>query len=269
MQKGCVSYRLRRAFTMKIWKFELKKLWRRKLFLLLTLIAITCVALIFFRNYWAEDKVVEQTLYLIEPHNGSTTQTLNTYKEERLFREESDTLDEEFLAAYENVELMSERVYQWMADVTNKNWDRVPESEMAFIQTVLQHMEYGETYSGYSDEQLEQAIERNQILLENNLPFEDATYSITTPNFMKAVFSLFLSIPVLGLLVLLLGDVLVYHSYTCYTADNNMAAAFREIYGAIDCDCLYLDPNSCCLFCNPFLLWWTNGQFFISTACSV
>lgn len=194
---------------MKLWKFELKKLWRRKQFLILTLITILAVLFIFLRNYWSQDEIVTRHFESLSSHSTSVSQIKNTYKDEMILRSENDRLDDAFITAHDNAYLMEDRFKVWLNVINNKNWHHMPEAELAFIQTVRNHISYGEIYPGYSNEQLEEAMERNQLLIELGLPYEDELYSITTPNFMKIVFSYLLSLPTLGLFVLLLGDIMV------------------------------------------------------------
>ncbi|MHA6252867.1 hypothetical protein [Oceanobacillus sp. CAU 1775] len=154
---------------MKLWKFELKKLWRRKQFLLFTFIAIIGVAVLYFQSYWSQDDIVDRNVATMASHSSTVAQIVNKYDNEMDLKVEAENLDETFIATYENVNLMSQRFNQWFSSVTEMNWEFVPQNEMAFIETVLQHIEYGGDYGGYLDGQLEQSLERNQILIENNL----------------------------------------------------------------------------------------------------
>lgn len=190
-------------------RFELKKLWRRKQFLILTLIVIACIATIFFRNYWSQDDIVDQAFQSMSPHSMSVAEIENTYRNEMMFHSDDDNLDEAFIAEHDNAQLMSDKLSQWQETIRNREWDQIPEAEMAFIQTVLKHNEYGETYEGYGDDELEQSIKRNEILLEHSLPYEHELYSLSTTNFMKVVFIFLLSVPGLAILIFLLGDLLV------------------------------------------------------------
>ena len=189
--------------------FELKKLWRRKQFLILALIAVACVLVIFLRNFWAQDEIVDRAFHSMAPHSNSVMKIGNEFREEMIFRSEDDALDEAFMDAHENAKAMKSEFENWLQAMRNKKWDNVPEAEMAFIQTVLKHMEWEEVYDGYSGNELDQSLEKNKILLEHSLPYEDDLYSLSPPNFMKIVFAFMLSIPALGILVLLLGDQMV------------------------------------------------------------
>ena len=185
--------------------FELKKLWRRKQFLILALIAVACVLVIFLRNFWAQDEIVNRAFQSMAPHSNSVMKIGNQFREEMIFRSEDDALDEAFMDAHENAQAMKGEFENWLQAMRNMKWDNVPEAEMAFNQTVLQHMKWGGSYQGYSGNELDQSLEKNKLLLEILLPYEDDLYSLSTPNFMKIVFSIMLSIPALGVLVLLLG----------------------------------------------------------------
>ena len=64
----------------------------------------------------------------------------------------------------------------------------------------------GMQYGDFKEGELEQLIEKNTILVELELPYEDEMYSITVPNFMKTAATLFLSLYGIMILILLLGD---------------------------------------------------------------
>ena len=194
---------------MKIFVFELKKMWRRKQFLMLTLIALACVMVLFLRNFWAQDEIVNRAFQSMAPHSQSVFKIGNQFREEMMLRSEDATPDKAFMDAFDNSSTMSTEFGKWQEAMRNKEWESVPESEMALIQTIFNHIEWGGSYDGYAEDGLYQSFEKNKILLELSLPYEDDLYSISPPNFTKTVFTYIVSIPALALLVVLLGDQLV------------------------------------------------------------
>lgn len=189
--------------------FELKKLWRRKQFLILTVLVIVTVSALFYRNYWMQDKIVEYQHQTLASHSGSIFALVNEYKDEMFFRSEAGTLDEVFLKRFDQAQLMLENLNSLLAQVENRDWENVPERKLAFLESVQQYIESGGEYEAYTGEELAQKIEYNRILVENSLPYEHDLYSISTTNFMKTVFIHLLSIPGLIVLTLFLGNILV------------------------------------------------------------
>lgn len=184
-------------------------MWRRKQFLMLALIAVTCVMVLFLRNFWAQDEIVNRAFQSMASHSQSVYKVENQFREEMMLRSEDATSDKAFMNAFDNSSKMSTEFGKWQEAMRNKKWDSVPESEMALIQTIFNHIGWGGSYDGYAEDGLHQSFEKNKILLELSLPYEDDLYSISPPNFTKIVFTYIVSIPTLALLVVLLGDQLV------------------------------------------------------------
>ncbi|MBE1555361.1 ABC transporter permease [Sporosarcina limicola] len=214
---------------MNMWMFELKKMWRRKQFLILALIAVACVTVIFLRNFWAQDEILGKVFQSMAPHSQSVYKIGKQFRNEMIHRSE----DKAFMDAYDNARKMSTEFGKWQEAMRNKEWNHVPEAEMAFLQTVLKHIEWGGDYDGYPEDGLYQSFEKNKILLEHSLPYEDDLYSISTPNFMKIVFAFIVSIPALGIFVLLLGDQMVMEkeNNTIRTLSTQPITKWRLLFG--------------------------------------
>ena len=138
-----------------MFRFELKKLWRRKQFLILTVLVIVTVSVLFYRNYWMQDKIVEYQHQTLASHSGSIFALVNEYKDEMFFRSEAGTLTEVFLKRFDQAQLMLENLNSLLAQVENRDWENVPERKLAFLESVQQYIESGGEYKAYKGEELE------------------------------------------------------------------------------------------------------------------
>src|SRR5690625_62120 len=159
-----------RVFTMFL--FELKKLWRRKQFLILTVLVIVAVTALFYRNYWMQDEIRVELYTILAPHSNSTLSLVEAYEDEMYFRSEAGTIDEAFIEKVDQVKLMSEEIRYLLRTIDKQEWDRVPEVEMLFLDSVQKYVELGGEYREFTNEELAQKMEYNSILLEHSLPYE-------------------------------------------------------------------------------------------------
>lgn len=188
---------------MKLLKFELKKTWRRKQFTLLLLLVLVSVLGIFFRNVLVQDEIANKALKNLEPHIQEAYQLQTEFKKEMAKRSVSDT----FLTGYENALKMNTTVRDWELAILDHDWESIPTIEKIFLQGVFYHIvELDGKFGDFDEAKLEQALEKNAILLEHHLPYEDDQYSISTPNFMKSAGTLVFSLYGVLIFILLIGD---------------------------------------------------------------
>src|SRR5690625_7292058 len=88
------------------------------------------------------------------------------------YRSEAGTLDEAFIEKVDQVKLMSDGIRYLLRTIDNQEWDRIPEVEMIFLESVQKHIESGGEYREFTKEELAQRLEYNHILLEHSLPYE-------------------------------------------------------------------------------------------------
>ncbi|HLS35065.1 MAG TPA: ABC transporter permease subunit [Bacillota bacterium] len=189
--------------------FELKKLWRRKQFLIISVLVIVAVTALFYRNYWMQDEIREELFTILSYHSNNTLSLVEEYEDEMYYRSEAGTLDEAFIEKVDQVKLMSDGIRYLLRTIDNQEWDRIPEVEMIFLESVQKHIESGGEYREFTKEELAQRLEYNHILLEHSLPYEHDRYSISTTNFMKSVFGQLLSVQGLVVFVFLFGILFV------------------------------------------------------------
>src|SRR5699024_1494913 len=192
-----------------MFRFELKKLWRRKQFLIIFLFVIVTVTALFYRNYWMKEEITDDLRLALIPHVNSVFSLGEEYEEEMYFRSEAGILDEAFIDEFDQVKRMSEEVKYLRRTIDNQKWDHIPEVEMLFLESVQEYLEFGGEYREFTNEELAQKMEYNSILLEHSLPYEHDLYSISTTNFIKVAFKQLLSVQGLLVLVFLFGILLV------------------------------------------------------------
>lgn len=188
---------------MKLLKFELKKIWRRKQFTLLLLVVLVAVLGMFFRNVLVQDEIANKALKNLDPHIQEAQQLQSEFEKEMAKRSVSDS----FLSGYENSKEMNTTVRDWELAIRNHDWESIPTIEKNFLQGVYYHVvDLRGKFGEFDEAKLEQALEKNAILLEHQLPYEDDQYSISTPNFMKSAGTLVFSLYGVLIFILLIGD---------------------------------------------------------------
>lgn len=187
---------------MKLLKFELKKTWRRKQFILLLLLTVIFVLGTFYRNVLVQDEIANEAIKDLEPHIHEANTLLAEFEKEVGKR----SVSEFFLDGYENAIVMNEAVRDWELAIQDYDWAEIPIIEERLLQTIVRHLEFEGKYDVFQVGELEQALEKNTILLEHGLSYEDSRYSLTVPNFMKSAATYILSLYGILIVVLILGD---------------------------------------------------------------
>src|SRR5690625_1462124 len=85
--------------------FELKKLWRRKQFLIISVLVIVAVTALFYRNYWMQDEIREELFTILSYHSNNTLSLVEEYEDEMYYRSEAGTLDEAFIEKVDQVKI--------------------------------------------------------------------------------------------------------------------------------------------------------------------
>ncbi|WP_158234678.1 ABC transporter permease subunit [Lentibacillus sediminis] len=190
---------------MQLFKFEFKKNWRKKQFVILSLLVLLFVSGMFFRNVWMQSEIgnnAEQ--FMVTPHAQHVLSLENELREQA-----NDNPDDEILQAqFANVQEMSASFHDLQNALQNDQWGRVPKLEYQFLDTVQTHLESGGDFPSFEGEELSQRLEKNAILIMQQLPYEDANYSLQSANFMKIAASALMSFNGVLLLVFLLGGTL-------------------------------------------------------------
>lgn len=187
---------------MKLLRFELKKNGRSKQLAVLSLLIFVCVGGLFYWNTLTQDEVINRALKELGPQMEAADTLRFDYNRKVAEVGMTDRIQE----GYDNMQAMNQAVRDWHVAITEQDWETIPSIEQRFLQTIIQQNSYGFEYGDFEGDELEQAIEKNRILVELNLPYEDPFISLSSFNFLKQASALFLSPYGLLLLIMLFGD---------------------------------------------------------------
>ncbi|MFD2628024.1 ABC transporter permease [Oceanobacillus kapialis] len=189
---------------MKLLKFEWKKMLRQKKFLILFLIVLACVLGMFYRNVVFQENIAKGLSESMIPHLSEVLQLQQQFEEVQ----ENENSSKNFQVGYENAQNMKQAFEELQMAVQNENWAQYPKFELNFLQTIKTHLELGGTYNSISADDLAKRMEKDSILIELQLPYEDEKYSLAVPNFMKVTATTLFSVFGIVLLVLMVGNVM-------------------------------------------------------------
>lgn len=200
---------------MSLLKFELKKMWHNNTLLILTLIILLSVAAIFFRNAFMQENISHHALLNI----ADISQEVFELHREIESEYRSDFENEELQLKYENAQEMQDSLDYLAETFKNETWIEVPQAELDFLHTVQNHLNMGEKFHTLTESDIQQNIEKNELLISRQLPFEDETYSLATPNFIKSAGTVILSTIAIFVFVLIAGSQLgdEYNQHTIRT----------------------------------------------------
>ncbi|MGE8205548.1 ABC transporter permease subunit [Heyndrickxia sp. NPDC080065] len=187
---------------MKFFKFELKKIIRRKKVILLFLIVLLFVIGVLIRNILMQDKIIERAYINLTPHHQEANNLLIQLKAKM----KEDPKNQALQASFENLVKMTNAISELKSAIDNHEWQSIPKIENTFLKTVTTHLELGGEYKALQGDEFSKRLIKNAILIEHQLPYEDENYSLSMPIFMKSAASLFMSVIGVLILVFIMAD---------------------------------------------------------------
>lgn len=183
---------------MKIYKFEMKKLWHQKKFLWLFIIVLVFTCGIFQQNSLQQGKVSERALKKIElymPEIDNIQSKLETLRKK-------DGLDDLQTKQLEYVKEMGKALYNWKLSIEHQDWNKVPIYEGEFLEVLPLFEGTGGNYQSIQGIEREKAIQKNIWLRSNNIGYEDEAYPVSPHLILKESMKVLLSL--IGILILIL-----------------------------------------------------------------
>lgn len=187
---------------MKLLRFELKKIWRRKKLLIVFLLLTAFVSGMFIRNSYMQAEIKKEALSELEPHIEETNMLVGQYQQGLEQKPDSERLK----IGYENAKKMRYAISNWRAAIESEDWAEIPSLEAEFLQAISFHKDLGGFYTTFTEEEFQQSQEKNAILLQHNIQHEPTKYSLAISNFMKEAVVFFLSIFGIIMLIFIFGD---------------------------------------------------------------
>ncbi|WP_419882556.1 ABC transporter permease subunit [Peribacillus sp. B-H-3] len=180
---------------MNIVRFELRKFWRRKLFLWMTLIVFLCLTGMLVQNHLQKDAMKERALKIIQPIEKENDELYRS-----LQNKPSETQQ------LEHVNEMSQALFNWKAAILEEEWAQIPKYEHDFLVTLQRYSAQGGTFNALTGTDREKALLKNQWLLKEHMPYVDETYPLVPALFLKEAAAFLWALAGLVLLVLLFGN---------------------------------------------------------------
>lgn len=183
---------------MKLFPFEMKKIWRQRKLVWLIVIASLCTSGIYLYNTSNQSMKEEHAREEIESYIDETDQLQANLM--TLQREEA--LDGQQTKQLEHLEKIGSSFFYWSIAISDEDWGEIPTYEKDFLTHVEAFEAAGGEFSALQGTAREKAIQKNAWLREYNLPYEDEAYPIIPSLILKTNVEILLGI--LGVFILLL-----------------------------------------------------------------
>ncbi|MFB7642764.1 ABC transporter permease subunit, partial [Peribacillus butanolivorans] len=189
---------------MKIFLFELKKIWRQKKPLWLFIIILFSISGLFFQNYQKQSTMSERASKAIEPYISDNNTSYNNLKAIEM----EGTLTDLQTKQLEEVIEVGKELVDWKAAIYNGQWDKIPNIEHEFLMHVQQYISHGGEFKSLEGSKLEKAMKKNDWLLAHNLSYADETFPVTPVLYLKNVIMLLFGGGSIFLLLLFFGNII-------------------------------------------------------------
>lgn len=190
---------------MRLFLFELKKLLRQRKLLFLVVLLIVAVLAVTVQSKLYGGALTKQALDDIRIYQDENRLLLKQFEEGLATKGHVES----YQLGYENAIKMNGYLVEWEQAIVSSKWDRIPSIEADFWETIRFHQSINGVFNfiGNMENTLILQQEKNKLLVENNLPYEDERYSFTLPIFIFNSSLTVLGFPFILLLLLLFGDV--------------------------------------------------------------
>ncbi|KYG33024.1 ABC transporter permease [Alkalihalobacillus trypoxylicola] len=176
--------------------FEWKKSWRNHKLLLLIAVSFIIIVSLFLRNVLLQEEFSTNQFDNWINYQQDVFTIMAEYEQGI----SSETVSERNRELHFNSLEMNEVIFDIQEIIRIEDWKALAQLELTFLEKVQIDMELGGSYSALSEQELNQWIEKNKILVANQLPIESSDYPVTSTSFMKMILLLFSGI--MGLLIL-------------------------------------------------------------------
>ena len=187
---------------MKLIRFELRKIYEQKRWLLLVLIVLVSMSGFLWQNISEKSAKQERALEIIEPYVGENQRIQNPL----LTMEESLNESQEIQLEYSHE--MARILVQWRKAIDQEDWQTIPLIEREFLEILEPFEAAGGQFQALEGIARDIAMEKNQWLIDHELAYEDEVFPLSPMLFLKQHTDVFLSIIGVALLVLFFAHTL-------------------------------------------------------------
>lgn len=199
----------------QIFKFEWKKLWRKKRLFMLLFLVVFIISAMYYNNYSKQEEVLLKDSSVIYEYNYEASSLLRAYQD--LLESEPENLNNTRL--YENAMKMNISTMTIQRAYSQGDVENIPNLELEFIEAVENHWNLGGKFNLISEKELDLWKHKTKILVNKDLPYDSDTYPITTGNFTKSMLGIFLGIVGVFIFIFFFSDILCseFEGYTIKT----------------------------------------------------
>lgn len=187
---------------MDIIKFEWKKLWKSKIYLIILLVTIAFIVGLFIRNYYYQDIVKTEKVETFQAQ-GSVVIT-QFIGDQQLLRNDTQAVDPNLEVAIEAGKALYAKIQELVAAVDMDEHLAALDLEIEVYELAMEYQALERSFP-LSKTEMENEIRLNEELLRQELPKEALNASIQPAVFMKQVVQLVLNSIGFFLIIIIIG----------------------------------------------------------------
>lgn len=183
---------------MKLFKFEVTKLWRQRKLVGLFFIILLVIGGVFTQNLLQKEKTQDRAILEMQRYAYKTDELYA--KLNALYREEA--MDAEQEKQYDHSNQMATALFKWKSAIFNNEWADIPTYEGDFLTNLIAFEEAGGEFDILQGTVKEKVISKNKWMLTHQLPYTDEQYPLSPALVLKESSSYLFG--ALGLFILML-----------------------------------------------------------------
>jgi hypothetical protein len=187
---------------MKMFLFELKKIWRQRKILWLLLISLLCTIAIYQSNASEQREIKERAFEKMEAYQNG----INSKQRELSEIQRQQELTEIQQNQLDVISSMNMSLLQWNRAIDNEEWENIYPLKLSFLELVEEYEGYGESFAPLTGQDLLISNEMTKWFIKHELIYEDEEYPVSPHLLVKEISTLAFSLFGLFLILLFFGN---------------------------------------------------------------
>lgn len=188
--------------SMKLFTFEMKKIWRQRKLIWLILIVFLCTSAVFIHNKTNQSTKGERAREVLDIYNDEADYIYALLNNLQAVGE----ADEQQLEQAKSLESIRTVLFNWGNAISEENWGKIPEYEHAFLSSIDMFEASGGHFESLQGIEREQVSQKNIWLREHHLPYEDEVYPMIPSLILKQTMSFLFGFFGIAMLLLFFGS---------------------------------------------------------------
>lgn len=188
---------------MKLFQFELKKIFFNKRFLYLMIFIILFISALFFRNYIFQATISQEREAYILSSIQEGQRSINHLQQEIINNPDDEKAHEKLIQMDEIINTL----YELRTAFNENDWRKELEIENIYLKQVQAYKTGGGDFS-LLNEQINRTLALNAEHLAKNIQPQHQDYSKAQPNFIKQTVDILVNFGVIALILIMVGDTL-------------------------------------------------------------